>query len=109
MDNKVKAGQGRKLSVNWLKEDGSAGSVRDGSISWRASPPDVGAFEAQAGNDVVFRANADKADAFVSITVTGDAGMGNGEIPVSASVSLFIVPGDRQASSGEIVIGDPVT
>jgi hypothetical protein len=110
MENQVKAGQGRKLSVNWLKDDGSAGAVRDGSISWRADPPDAGAFEAQAGNDVVFRAGADKANMSVSITVTGDAGLGSGEILVSAGVTLDIVPGiDRQASGGEIVIGDPVT
>jgi hypothetical protein len=88
------------VSVEWKDKGGNVVGVEQGSVKWASSDEDVCQVEPSTGNPQIANLYAPGGIGTVQIQSTGDADLGEGVKPVTASIDVQVVGG--QAVGGEI-------
>lgn len=100
MANTMGVGTYATVSVEWKDQGGNTVGVEKGTVKWASSDPTVCECTVSTGNPQIANLYAPGKIGKVTIQSTGDADLGAGVKPVTASLEVEVIGG--QATGGEI-------
>jgi hypothetical protein len=100
MANTMSVGTYATVSVTWKDKGGNVVGVEKGSVKWESSDDTIVQVKQAAGNPQIANLYAPSGIGDVQVHATGDADLGEGVKPVTATTNVTVVSG--QAVGGEI-------